>query len=136
MKLATFFVAVRMNASLRAEPTVSTLEWISTCDGAVIEVARDGATILGIQASAYASTAILEWSLHYLAGAPVSAEYRYTERGRISNGEKAGDYSGENPLKKIHCWKWDGTQFPIEDAKLKAELLDLLAKVKTEMEKS
>ncbi len=117
-----------------AEPIISSLDWRPACDGAIIEVISDRGKILGINASAYHSAVIAEWSIHYADGVPVSAEYRELKRGRIQEGDRAGEHSGEDTVKEITTWTWNGDHFPIKDETRRKELADILQRSKQEAE--
>ena len=114
-----------------AEPVISTLDWRPACDGATIEVISDHKKVLSIRASAFHATIIAEWAIHYFEGKPVSAEYKELNRGRIQEGDRGGEYSGENNVKEIHTWIWSGDGFPIKDEARAKELADMLARAKT-----
>jgi hypothetical protein len=130
-------VAKAHGASLDAyEPVISNLDWRPACDGAIIEVISDRGKILGIHASAFHSAVIAEWSIHYADGVPVSAEYRELTRGRIQEGDRAGEYSGENTVKEISTWTWNGAHFPIKDESRRKELADILQRSKQEAEQA
>jgi len=117
-----------------AEPVISELEWRDACDGATIEVISDQKKVLSIRASAFHTAIIAEWTVHYFEGKPVSAEYRELNRGRIQEGDRAGEYSGDNKMKEIHTWIWSGDGFPIKDQARAKELADILARAKTQAE--
>ena len=120
----------------QAEPVISNLDWRPSCDGAIIEVISDRGKILGIHASAFHSAVIAEWSIHYADGVPVSAEYRELKRGRIHEGDHAGEYSGENTVKEISTWSWNVDHFPIKDDSRMKELADILERSKKEAEQA
>jgi hypothetical protein len=120
---ATFLMA-------QADPVISTLEWRPACDGASIEVVSDRQTILSVDASAFHSDVIAGWSIHFVAGKPVSAEYREHTRGKFLKGERTGEYSGENPVQLVQTWTWDGEKFPIKDEVRAGELADILTRVR------
>jgi len=112
-----------------AAPTVSTIDWNPACDGSSIEIVKDGARVLGVQASAFHSEVIVSWSIHYMDGKPFSAEFRELARGRIQEGDKAGEPSGDNPIQRVVTCGWkDGTP-QVSDKDLKKDLLAILAKV-------
>ncbi len=119
-----------------AEPVILKLDWRPACDGAIIEVISDRGKILGIHASAYHSAVIAEWSIHYADGVPVSAEYRELKRGRIQEADRAGEYSGEDTVKEITTWTWNGDHFPIKDESRRKELADILQRSKQEAEQA
>ena len=133
MKHALCILAAILSVA-HTEPVMSSLDWRPACDAASIEVISDQKKVLSIQASAFHSTIIAEWSVHYFEGIPVSAEYRELNRGRIQEGDRAGEYSGENDVKEIHTWLWTGDGFPIKDEARAKELADILAKAKSQAE--
>ncbi|CAN5909563.1 hypothetical protein BH11VER1_BH11VER1_09620 [soil metagenome] len=130
--LITLFAGIISVA--HADLIISNLEWCPTCDGSNIEVISDQKKILSIQASAVHSSVIAEWSIHYANGIPFSAEYRELKRGRILEGNHAGDYSGKNTVKEIHTWTWSGDHFPIKDEARSQELASILQRGKKEVE--
>ena len=117
----------------RAEPTVSTLEWRPACDGSTIEIVSEEQEIRSVHASAYHSASIIRWAIHYLNGIPISAEYRELVRNRIPEGDRAGEYSGDNPVKRIKTWRWEKGAFPIQDEALYKELEEILLKARSEV---
>jgi hypothetical protein len=135
MKHALCILAAIMSFA-HAGPVISTLDWRPACDGASIEVISDHKKVLSIRASAFHAAIIAEWAVHYFEGKPVSAEYRELNRGRIQEGDRAGEYSGENSVKEIHSWIWIGDGFPIKDEERAKELADILAKAKTQAEQA
>ncbi len=121
---------VLIGGTLGAAPVVRELEWTEACDGSSLEVTSEGERILGARASAIHFSVIAEWNVHYIDGIPVTAEYRETERGRISEGDKAGEPSGINRLKKIQTFKAGESGFEISDPALAKELAELIAKAR------
>ena len=119
----------------QAAPVVSEIEWRSACDGATIDVVADGGRTMSVRAKAIHSAVVIEWTIHYLDGHPVSAEFRESERGRVTEGENAGDYTGVDRLKRLKTFKWQGERFLIEDKALREELEDILTKVQTARDK-
>jgi len=106
------------------------MEWQQSCDGSVIETVKDQSKILGIRASTVHSARIIEWTIHCIDGSPVTAEYRESTRGRISEGEKTGEYSGTNQLTRIETFKFQNGRFEIPDKILGEELAEILTKAK------
>lgn len=135
MKHALVIFAAAVSLA-QAEPVISNLDWCPACDGAIIEVISDRGKILGVRASAFHSAVITEWSVHYAEGVPVSAEYRELNRGRLQEGDRAGEYSGENSVKEIGTWTWSGDHFPIKDQSRRKELEDILQRSKKEAEQT
>ncbi|MEI6537066.1 MAG: hypothetical protein WCN98_17120, partial [Verrucomicrobiaceae bacterium] len=74
------------------------------------------------------SYVIREWTIHYVAGIPVTAEYRERERGKIKDGDRAGENSGVNPLKRLLTFKAIDGKFSIGDKELSDELTDILTR--------
>ena len=132
----TIAIVAAVISIAQAEPVISNLDWRPACDGANIEVISDRGKILGIHASAFHSAVIAEWSIHYADGVPVSAEYRELKRGRIQEGDRAGEYSGEDTVKEITTWTWNGDHFPIKDDSRRKELADILGRSKKEAEQA
>lgn len=118
----------------QADPVISNLDWRPACDGSNIEVVSDHGKVLSIHASAVHSAVIAEWAVHFVDGNPVTAEYRELSRGRIHEGDHAGEYSGENRVKEIHTWIRSGNDFQIKDEARSKELVDILSKAKTQAE--
>ena len=112
-----------------AVPTVSTVDWDPACDGSSIEIVTDDSKTVSVQASAFHSAKILSWTIHYLDGLPISAEFRESNRGRISEGEKAGEYSGDNPLTRLVTCTWVDGKVRLADKALAKELMEILARV-------
>lgn len=125
-------------AFVSAAPLVTTIDWRPACEGATIEVISDSAhhAIQSIRATAFHSSVIIEWNIHYLDGTPVSAEYRKSERTRILEGDNAGSYSGEAPLVELRSFPWKGTEFLVADQELKKELAEILALASAKPDKS
>ena len=83
----------------RAELVEKIIEWEPACDGANICVITDGSTIQSVKAFALHSKITREWTIHYADGIPISAQYQERERERIKEGEHAGEFTGNNPIK-------------------------------------
>ena len=126
MKSCLIFFLV--TATLLADPTVSILEWKPACDGASIEIIAEGPKILSLRAWATHSAIIVEWHLHYVDGVPITAEFREFIRGRIAEGDRAGEYSGINRLKRIATYRREKDGFQIADTTLGQELADIFVK--------
>lgn len=129
-------IAAAVISVAQAEPVISNLDWRPACDGAIIEVISERGKILGIHASAFHSAVIAEWSIHYAEGVPVSAQYRELTRGRIQEGDRAGEYSGEDTVKEITTSTWNGDHFPIKDESRRKELADILQRSRQEAEQA
>jgi hypothetical protein len=112
-----------------AAPTVRDLDWHPACDGSHIEIVSDKDKIVSVTTSATHFAVILQWTIHYLDGQPVTAEFREHKRGRIQEGDKAGEPSGVNPLKRIETFKAQEGRFDIPDKALQEELANILTKV-------
>ena len=65
----------------------------------------------------------------------MTAEFRESERGRVIEGENAGDYTGENHLKRVQTFKWHENRFVVSDKTQAVELADILAKAQAERDK-
>jgi hypothetical protein len=76
---------------------------------------REGARALGVQASAFHSEVIVSWSIHYMDGKPFSAEFRELARGRIQEGGKVGEPSGDNPIKRVVTCRWGDGKLQLSD---------------------
>ncbi len=133
MKCALTMAAVAISM-VQGEPAISHLDWRPACDGAIIEVISDDGKILGVHASAFHSDVIVEWSIHYADGVPVSAEYCELKRGRVEEGDRVGEYSGENTVKGMSTWTWNGDHFPIKEELRRKELADILRRSQQEAE--
>jgi len=119
-----------------AEPMVTTRDWVPACDGSNIEVISEAGTTLSVTATAYHSGIIAQWSIHFIAGRPATAEYRSYRRERIRHGDRAGDYSGQNTIQRVSTWKAEEGVFSLPDAKLGAELNGILNAIKEKSNKA
>ena len=108
-------------------PMTKIIPWKDACDGAEIEVISDGAVLRSVRTSATHSQIIAAWTVHFVDGVAVSAEYRETIRGRILEGERAGEYSGADCLAKVETWKSEKEGFSITDPARDKELAEILA---------
>jgi len=115
--------------AVRAELVETTIEWRSACDGATIEVISDAAKIQSVRAFAAHSLIFREWTIHYVDGSAFSAEYRERERGKIKEGDRAGEDSGENPIKRLMVFTGDAGKFNVADEELANDLASVLSKV-------
>ncbi|MEO7101504.1 MAG: hypothetical protein ABI162_19295 [Luteolibacter sp.] len=117
-----------------AAPVISNIDWEPACDGANIEIVSDQSKLLSIRAFAGHSASLIEWTIHFIDGISVTAEFRETARDRISEGERAGEYSGITRLARLETFRWQDGHFQIADKILAEELRDILAKVKERRE--
>lgn len=108
-------------------PVTKVIPWKDACDGAEIEVISDGPLLRSVRTSATHSQIIAAWTVHFVDGVAVSAEYRETIRGRILEGERAGEYSGVDRLAKLETWKSEKEGFSIADPARDKELREILA---------
>lgn len=134
IKMKIALLAIITAIAARAELAETTLEWRPACDGAPIEVISDGDKIRGVRAFATHSYVIREWTIHYVDGISVSAEYRGRTRGKILKGDRAGENSGINPLKRLLTFKAIDGKFSIGDKELSDDLADILAKTQPKNE--
>ena len=125
MNLALTFIIAITCAS--GAPITKVIPWKAACDGAEIEVVSEGLLIRGVRASAIHSLIVAEWTVHFVEGAPVSAEYRETFRERITEGERAGELSGVERLMKLETWKAEKEGFAIANEARAKELREVLA---------
>ena len=132
MKIALLIILTTLAA--RAELIETSIEWRPACDGATIEVISDGGKIQSVRAFAAHSFVFREWTIHYLDGRPVSAEYRERTRGKIMKGDHAGEDSKVNPLRKLQTFKAVDGKFALSDKELSDDLADILAKAKPKSE--
>lgn len=124
--LILFLVSINLAPAV---PEISTIDWSPACDGSSIEIIKEGSKMLSVQAAAFHSEIIVSWSVHYLDGKPFSAEFRELTRGRIQEGEKAGEISGDTKIKRLVTCKWEDGVPQLPDKALKENLLEILAKV-------
>jgi hypothetical protein len=129
-------LAILTTLAVRAELTETSFEWRPACDGATIEVISDGDKIQSVRAIAAHSFIFREWTIHYLDGHPVTAEFREKKRGKIKEGDRAGEYSGVNPLKKLQTFQAADGKFNVSDKELADDLADVLTKAKSRSEYS
>lgn len=119
-----------------AELVETTIDWRPACDGATIEVISDGKKIESVRAYAIHSFVIREWTIHYVDGLAVSAEFRERERGKIKDGDRAGEDSGDNPIKKLKVFKAIEGKFNVADKELADDLADVISKAKNKSEQA
>lgn len=129
MKTVVVFV-ILATLGVKAELVEATIEWMPACDGASIEVISDGTKIQSVRALAVHSLIFREWTIHYVDGVAVTAEYRERERGKIKDGDQAGEDSGDNPIKKLMVFKAVNDKFIIADKELADDLAGVLSKAK------
>ncbi|MEK7950538.1 hypothetical protein [Luteolibacter soli] len=129
------FLLLLAAIAAQADPVVSEIEWEPACDGATIELVSDHGQMMSVRAMAVHSAVTTEWTIHYLDGRPVTAEFRESERGRVTEGENAGDYTGVNRLKRLQTFKWQGEGFMVEDKALRESLEGILVKVQAARDK-
>ena len=127
-------VAILTTFSVRAELVETTIEWKPACDGAAINVISNGTKIQSVRAFAAHSLVFREWTIHYVDGVVVTAEYRERQRGKIKAGDHAGEDSGENPIKRLMVFKAVGGKVNIADKELADDLSDVLSKAKPKSE--
>jgi hypothetical protein len=134
MKIALLAIVFALVA--HAELVETTVEWRPACDGATLEVISDGDKIHSVRAYATHSYVIREWTIHYVDGIAVTAEYRERTRGKIKEGDRAGEDSGDNPLKRLRTFKAIDGKFSIADKELSEDLADVLTKAKPKSEQA
>ena len=127
-------LAITSAIAAHAELVETTIEWRPACDGATIEVISDGKKLESVRAYAIHSFVIREWTIHYVDGLAVSAEFRERERGKIKEGDRAGEDSGENPIMKLKVFKAIEGKFNVADKELADDLADVLSKAKAKSE--
>ena len=106
----------------------TSVEWRPACAGSQIEIVHDGDVIHSVRAYAMHSLMICEWTIHFEKGKPISAEYRECSRGKILQGDHAGEDSGENPIKKLQTFVAKDGKFAIDDQVQSKELAEILLK--------
>ena len=116
-----------------AEPLTKIIPWRAACDGAEIEVVSEKGLIRSLHASAVHSRIIAGWTVHFIDGKPVSAEYREHRRGYVTGGERAGEYSGMDALMKLETWKAEKEGILIPDEARAKELREVLALARQEV---
>ncbi len=129
-----FLLAILTTLTARAILVETTIEWRPACDGAAIDVISDGAKIRSVRAFAAHSLIFREWTIHYVEGIAVSAEYRERKRGKIKEGDRAGEDSGDNPIKRLMVFKAVDGKFSVADEELADDLADVLSKAKPKSE--
>ena len=120
--LLLFFVA---SISLAA-PTVEVTDWRSACEGSEVQIVRDAGVTQAIRASVVHFNVIVEWTIHFVGGMPVSAEYRESVRERYSEGPRAGELTGTVKLTTLQTWTPERGRFRIAETNRRTELGELL----------
>jgi len=69
-----------------------------------------------------------EWTIHFDKGLAISAEYRERSRGKILEGDRAGEDSGENPITKLQTLLAKDGKFDLADKTQQNELNEILQK--------
>ena len=129
--------AILTTLAVKAELVETTIEWRPACDGATINVVSEEGRIRSVRAFAAHSMVIREWSIHYVNGVPITAEYRERERGKIKEGDHhAGEDSGENPIKRLRVFKAVNGKFNVTDKDLANDLADVISKANPENEQA
>jgi hypothetical protein len=136
MKTKFVLIAIIGSVVARAELTETTMDWESACDGSTIEVITDAGKIQGVRAVAGHSAVFREWTIHYLDGLPITAEYRERLRGKIKKGDRAGEDSGENPVKTLRTFRAANGIFEMDDKELASDLADVLRKATSSSEQA
>ena len=116
--------------AIKADLIETSIEWRPACGGATIDVVSDRGKIQSVRAFAAHSLVFREWTIHYLEGHPITAEYRERTLGKIMEGDHAGEDSNVNPLKKLQTFKAVDGKFDVSDKELSDDLADILAKAK------
>ena len=132
MKVVLFILMATLAA--RAELVETSIEWRPACDGATIDVISDGGKILSVHAVAAHSFVFREWTIHYVDGVAVTAEYRERQRGKMREGDRTGEDSGDNPLKKLVVFKAVEGKFNVAVKELADDLADVISKAKPKSE--
>jgi hypothetical protein len=128
--------AILTTLAVKAELVETTIEWRPACDGAIVDVISEGARIQSVRAFAAHSMVFREWTIHYVDGLPITAEYRERERGKIKEGDRAGEDSGENPIKRLRVFKAVDGKFNVTDKDLADDLADVISKAHLESEQT
>ena len=110
--------------------TETNIDWRPACEGSQIEVMHEGDVIHSVRAYAMHSLMLCEWTIHFEKGKPISAEYRERSRGKILKGDRAGEDSGENPIKKLQTFVAKDGKFSLFDLAQQSELDEILQKAK------
>jgi hypothetical protein len=127
MKQAVFYFSLLLFSS-KAAITETNIDWRPACDGSQIEVIHEGAVIHSVRASAMHSMVFCEWTIHFEKGQAISAEYRERSRGKILEGNRAGEDSGENPITKLQTFVAKNGKFVLAEKTQQSELNEILQK--------
>lgn len=127
MKPAIFYFSLLL-FSTHAAITETNIDWRPACEGSQIEVMHDGEVIHSVRASAMHSMVFCEWTIHFEKGQAISAEYRERSRGKILEGDRAGEDSGENPITKLQTFLAKDGKFDLADKTQQNELNEILQK--------
>lgn len=111
-----------------ANLTETAIDWRPACEGSQIEIIHEGDVIHSVRAYAMHAKVLCEWTIHFEKGKAISAEYRERTRGKILQGERAGEDSGENPITKLQTFIAEEGKFSLSDSAQQGELDDLLQK--------
>jgi len=134
MRTEIIISALLMGGMVLANPIVEIREWRPACDGSALEIVRDGGVVRSIRASANHFDVLVEWTVHFMDGKPVSVEYRESKRERFKDGTKAGELTGKIELTVLKTWKPENNHFKISDSKLMAELDQILNRTENKAE--
>jgi hypothetical protein len=127
--MKNFILALISNTLLsHAALTETNMDWRPACDGSQIEVIHEGPVIHSVRASAIHSMVFCEWTIHFDKGLAISAEYRERSRGKILEGDRAGEDSGENPITKLQTLLAKDGKFDLADKTQQNELNEILQK--------
>ena len=124
--LVSLVATMGITTTALAEPREETFDWRPACDGSRIDVTKEGRTILGISASATHHTFWVHWTLHYIDGKPISAEYRKARIERHHEGDHVGELTGDATLLVVKTWVPSNGRFQIKDKDLAAELTEII----------
>lgn len=128
MMIRTIFYFCFLLFPSHAALTETNIDWRPVCDGSEIEVIHEGAVIHSVRASAMHSMVFCEWTIHFEKGQAISAEYRERSRGKILEGDRAGEDSGENPMVKLQTFVAKNGKFVLADKTQQSELNEILQK--------
>jgi hypothetical protein len=103
--------------------------WVAAaCGGRNMEIVTDQAAIRSIRTSEVLSSSIIEWTVHFCDGRPISAEYRALTLS--SNDKELGmKFRVHSRIKQIRTWPANEGRFSIDDEALAKELNEILEKV-------
>lgn len=124
MKIIAF--AIIATSIANAELVETSVEWESACGGSTLTLVTEEREIRSVRAFAAHSHLYRAWTIHYAEGIPVSAEYIERTRGKIMDGDHAGEDSGKNPLKIVQTFTATDGKFRVEDKKMGDDLAGVL----------